>query len=139
MQFPLVLAHALYPEFPSLAVLLLIVLAVGSLIAVAAWKWRPGLPTAESSSRLWRVPVVAFVACAIAVPVSFMPGLDLLGSVVLMPGFMLCWPLGFQGLIPDNVGWSTAIMVIGGFSWGFWTMAGLIISKIAGRFRRGNA
>jgi hypothetical protein len=136
-QSDFLLAHALFPEFPSISALLLIVVVVGGLVAALAWRWRARAARVEASAWPWQVPVVAFIVCALAVPLSFMPLLDLLGSGILLPGYLLLWILAFRNVLPENAGVGTAIIIAGGFSWALWTAVGLIISSAINRFRGG--
>jgi hypothetical protein len=126
----LLVAHELYPEFPPFFVVLALVIVVGGVLAVAGSKSRAR--EAEGGS-FWRVPAIAFVACVLATGLSFLPPLDVIGSIILMPGFMLFWTLALQDVIPDNAGFATMIIVSGFASWAFWTGSALVILNIAGR------
>lgn len=135
LQSSVPLAHALFPQFPPIAVVVLIVLVVGGLLAAAAAKWRAGAAESVDGASPWRVPVFAFIACALAVPLSFVPLLGLLGNVVLMPGYAIFLILVFRDVLPEHVGPGIAVMVGVAFSWAFWTAVGLIVSKTVARFR----
>lgn len=128
----LLVAHELYPEFPPLLVVLALVLVGGGALALMASKRRAR--DGEGGS-LWRVPAIAFVACVLATGLSFLPPLDVIGSIILMPGFALFFTLAFADVISDNTGFATAIIISGLASWAFWTASGLVILKIVGTVR----
>jgi hypothetical protein len=140
----LLLAHGLFPEFPSLGVLACILLAGGAVFALVASRRSkhvagdadPSATTVGTSpGTSWlRIPVVTAIACGLAVPLWLVPGINVIASLVLMPGWIGLWMLLMSGVLPDHSE-PISFVVMAAVSWVVWTASALIIARVVSSFR----
>jgi hypothetical protein len=141
----LLLAHGLFPEFPSLGVLLLILLVGGAGFACLATRRSThlagdGAPSEEtgivaSSGKSWlRIPVVTLVACGVAAPLWLVPGIGVIAGIVLMPGWIVLWILVMTHVLPDHSETMSFVMMAA-VSWVVWTASAMTIARIVAALR----
>lgn len=141
----LLLAHSLFPEFPSLGVLLLVLLAGGAGFAFIASRRSGHVAGATDPSAVtdavttpgtsWlRIPLVTAIVSGLAALFSLVPGIGVIASIVLMPGWIVLWMLFMGDVLEDNLD-IVSVVVMAVVSWVVWTASAMIIARVVASFR----